>query len=78
MRHSRNVPYTKIYIKTLYTVLKSINQTIHFLKKKYFIQKIYKNQSIKLLQFNLIRITIIKFKNFKIFDVFIIMKKSDL
>ena len=73
MRHIRNVQYTKIYIKILYIVLKRINQTIHFLRKKeYFIQKIYKNQSKKLLQWNLIRIVIIKFKNLKIFDVFII------
>ena len=50
--------------------------------KKWFIQKIYKNQSKKLLQCNLIWI-VIKFKNFKIFNVFIIIfmlkaKKSDI
>ena len=49
MCHIRNEKYMKIYIKTLYTVLKRMNQTIHFVRKKlYFIQKIYKNQLILL------------------------------
>ncbi len=48
-----------------------------------FIQKIYKNQSKKLSQCNLIWMIIIKFKNFKLFHVFIIIfmlmrKKSDI
>ena len=51
-----------------FVVNKIIFHIFIFQKKQYFIyfiQKIYKNQSVKLLQCNLVRIIVIKFKNFK-------------
>ncbi len=60
-----------------------INQRWDFVRKTNFIKKIYKNQSKKLLQNNLIRIIIIKFKNlnslmFLLLKSILNTKKSDL
>ena len=66
------IELTKKYIETLYNIWKRINQTIRLVRKKIIHTKNFKNQSKKLLQRNLIWIIIIKFKNLKIFHVFII------
>ncbi len=58
-------------------------QTIYFVREKNSYKKFTKNQSKKLLQCNLVWIIILKFKNVKIFNVFIIIfyvnvKKYDI